>query len=98
MPRSFSRTAGCTSEALGQALLFDRVRPVRLGTRLAARLVRREHLARVAETERVEGTLEALHQREVRRREDERHEVGLLETDAVLARDRASDLRTDLHD
>ena len=85
-------------EALGQALLFDGVGPVSHGPGLAARLAGREDLAGIAQSRRVEGELEPLHEREVGRREDERHEVGLLEADAVLAGDRAADLRADLHD
>src|SRR5688572_31118872 len=46
----------------------------------------------------IEGGLEPLHEREIGGREDERHEVGLLEPDAVLAGDRAADLGADLHD
>src|SRR5712691_856228 len=100
--RSFSRRAACTlpraSEALGQALLFDGVRPVRNGAGFTARLARREHLPGITEPVRIEGVLEALHQREVGRREDERHEVHFLEPDAVLARDGAADLGAHLHD
>src|SRR5438093_162575 len=95
---SSSGTTWPALEALRQARRLDGVRAVRHGPRLDARLPRGEHLAGVAETARVERVLEALHQREVRRGEDERHEVGLLETDAMLAGDRAADLRAHLHD
>ena len=46
------------SEALGEALFFDRVRPVRDGPDLAAGLLGREDLARIAEPGRVERALE----------------------------------------
>ena len=58
----------------------------------------REDLAGIAEAGRIEGALQLSHQRQIRCREDERHEVGFLEPDAVLAGDRAADLRADLHD
>src|SRR5882724_1940707 len=95
---SSSGTMRPALEALRQALSLDGVGTVRHGPRLDARLSRGKHLARIAEAAGIERVLEALHQREVRRREDQRHEVGLLEADAVLARDRAADLRAHLHD
>src|SRR2546428_2133758 len=95
---SSSGTMRPALEALRQALSLDGVGTVRHGPRLDARLSRGEHLAGIAETTGIERVLEALHQREVGGREDERHEVGLLEPDAVLARDRAADLRAHLHD
>src|SRR5256712_12479808 len=85
-------------EALREAVSLDGVRAVRHGPRLDAGLARGEHLAGIAEATGVERVLEALHEREVGGREDERHEVGLLQADAVLARDRAADLRAYLHD
>src|SRR5580704_17904473 len=84
-------------EALSEALLFDRVRTVGRAD-LDAGLVAREDLAGVAEARRVEGVLHLVHARQVGLREDERHVVGLLEPDAVLARDRAAHLGTDLED
>src|SRR6266850_2317631 len=95
---SSSGTMRPALEALRQALTLDGVGAVRHGPRLDARLAGGEHLAGIAEATGIERGLEALHQREVGRREDERHEVGLLEADAVLARDRAADLRAHLHD
>src|SRR5439155_22503059 len=102
--RSRSSSASCTRrvtpalEALGEALGLDRVRRVGDGADLDTRLLRGEDLPGVAETRGVEGVLEPLHHRQVGGREDEGHEVGLLEADAVLARDRAADLGADLHD
>src|SRR5262245_38537437 len=70
-------------EALGEALFFDRVRPVGDGPRLAAGLLGRKDLPGVAESRRVERVLEMLHERKIRSRKDKWHEVGLLEADAV---------------
>src|SRR5262249_61020481 len=102
--RSRPRSAGCLGatsprlEALGQALFVDGVRPVGHGPDLDAGLLGGEDLPGIAESPRIEGGLEASHQVEVSHREDERHEVGLLQADAVLAGDRAADLGTDAHD
>src|SRR5262249_23026554 len=95
---SSSDTTRPALEPLRQALRLDGVRAIRHGPRLDTRLPRGEHFAGVAQTPRVERILEALHQREVRRREDEGHEIGLLEADTVLAGNRASDLGAYLHD
>src|SRR5687768_11702697 len=91
---SSASTATCRprSEALGEASLFDGVRTVRHGAGLAAGLLGREHLAGIAEAGRIERHLEPVHEREVGGREDERHEVGFLEPDAVLAGDGAAHL------
>src|SRR5215475_13512651 len=102
MERSLSSSTASTEarppalEALGEALFFDRVRPVGDGACLAAGLAGRKHLAGVAAARGIEGGLEPLHERLVRGREDEGHEVGLLEPDAVLAGDRAADLGAEL--
>src|SRR5262249_1976204 len=85
-------------EALGETLLFDRMRSVGDRPRLAARLPGWEDLAGIAAARRIEGVLGPAHELEIRRREDERHEIGLLEADAVLARDRSADLGAELHD
>src|SRR5207237_4289166 len=95
---SSSGTMRPALEALRQALSLDGVGAVRHGPRLDARLAGGEDLAGIAAAAGIEGILEALHQGEIGRRKDERHEVGLLEADAVLARDRAADLRANLHD
>src|SRR5262249_45418853 len=85
-------------EALGEALFFDRVRPVGGGAHLAARLLGRKDLPGIAEPGRIERALQAVHERQIGRREDERHEVGFFESDPVLARDRSADLGAHLHD
>src|SRR5207244_10499642 len=85
-------------EALGEALFFDRMRPVGDGPDLAAGLLGRKNLPGIAEPGRIERALQAMHEREIGRREDERHEVGFFEADPVLARDRPAYLGADLHD
>src|SRR5215467_54014 len=102
--RSLSSSASGTGvrcpalEALGEALFFDRVRPVRDGPDFDAGLLGGEHLAWIAEPGSIECVLEALHERKIRDRENERHEIGFLQADAVLAGDRPTDVRADLHD
>src|SRR5713101_7773815 len=89
MPRSLSNIP---LEALGEALLFDGMRPVR-GPTLAAGLSRREDLAGVAEIARVESLAQAPHKSEIGLGEDQGHVVYFLQADAVLARDGAADVR-----
>src|SRR5712692_10648912 len=91
MPRSLSNIP---LEALGEALLFDGMRPVR-GPTLAAGLARREDLAGVAEIARVESLAQAPHKSEIGLGEDQGHVVYFLQADAVLARDGAADVRAD---
>src|SRR5262245_3170042 len=98
---SASDTESCDApalEALGEALFFDRVRPVRDGPDFDAGLLGGEHLARIAEPRRIECTLEALHESKISHGENEWHEVGFLQADAVLAGDRPTDIGADLHD
>src|SRR5437867_12986279 len=104
LARSFSSSASGTRrqppalEALGEALFLDGVRPVRDRPDLDAGLLGRKDLPRVTQSGGIEGVLQPMHERKIRGREDERHEVGFFEADAVLAGDRSADFRADLHD
>src|SRR6266568_4175686 len=91
MPRSLSNIP---LEALGEALLFDGMRPVCRST-LAAGLARREDLAGVAEIARVESLAQAPHESQIGLGEDQGHVVHFLQADAVLARDGAAHVRAD---
>src|SRR5919202_2631156 len=57
-----------------------------------------EHLARIAQSGRVEGVLQLQHLAHVFLAEDEWHQVFLLHANAVLARERAACRRAHVHD
>src|SRR5712692_6771058 len=86
-----------TSEALGKAHLLERVGAVGAG-HLAAQPRRRHHLARVGEPGRVERAPQPLHRVEVAGPEQERHRARLVDSDPVLAGDRAARLDARVED
>src|SRR5262245_26822698 len=91
------RRAARASEALDEPARLEWMRLVRDLTGRAG-LLRREHLAGVAASGGIEHRLDRRHRREVSLGEDPRHEVTLLETDAVFAGNRAPHLHARAHD
>src|SRR5262245_6673069 len=62
------------------------------GRQLDAGRAEGNDLPRIAQAPRIEGLADAAHEREVRLGEDEAHPLALLDADAVLAGQRATDL------
>src|SRR5262245_61444040 len=85
------------SETFGKAGFLDRVGTVRPG-HLSAQPRGGKHLARVADAVWVERPAQALHHREVVGAEEQRHRARLVDTDAVLARQRAARVDARLED
>ena len=103
--RSLSSSASGTEAATARARSAGRgpfLRSRAAGTRRARPRRRTSWSGTSCRGCRVREGLKALfkpvHQRQIGDREDERHEIGLLEADAVLAGDRTADVRADLHD
>ena len=94
-PSRAVRSASATSETLCKSEPFERMLTVR-SRHLAAEARRREHLARIGESGRIERAPQALHRLEVVLGEEQRHRARLVRADAVLARDRAA--RVDARD